>query len=112
MDGLKLGLIVGGVLLFLIGLALSVILIGIPILLIGLYMIIKGAASSEQQNLPIQQQSPQVVYLQAPTPPPQPAVVREREITREIVRVPCRYCGNLNDLATARFCSSCGAPIK
>ncbi len=44
---------------------------------------------------------------------PQPTIVREREVTqREIVRVPCKYCGSLNDLATAKFCSSCGAPIK
>jgi hypothetical protein len=44
----------------------------------------------------------------------QPQVVREsKEVTtREIVKVPCKYCGNLNELATAKFCSSCGAPIK
>jgi len=44
---------------------------------------------------------------------PQPQVIKEREvIQRDIVRVPCKHCGVLNDLATARFCSSCGAPIK
>lgn len=33
-------------------------------------------------------------------------------IQREIVRVPCKYCGTLNDIATQRFCPNCGAPVK
>jgi Zn finger protein HypA/HybF involved in hydrogenase expression len=33
-------------------------------------------------------------------------------IQREIVKVPCKFCGNLNELATARFCPSCGAAVK
>jgi len=33
-------------------------------------------------------------------------------IQREIVKVPCKYCGNLNDLATTRVCPSCGAPVR
>ena len=32
-------------------------------------------------------------------------------IQREIVKIPCRYCGTLNEL-TLRNCPSCGAPIR
>lgn len=39
-----------------------------------------------------------------------PPVTREREIvTRELVRIPCRYCGQLMD-QTATRCPSCMAP--
>jgi hypothetical protein len=34
-----------------------------------------------------------------------------KEINREIVKVPCRYCGSLN-VMTDKKCSSCGAPIN
>jgi hypothetical protein len=40
-------------------------------------------------------------------PPPPPVVVRE--IVREVVRVPCRFCGRLMD-DTALRCPSCGGP--
>ena len=39
--------------------------------------------------------------------------IKEKEvIQREIVKVPCKFCGNLNELATTRFCPSCGAAVK
>lgn len=39
------------------------------------------------------------------------AVQREREVIREIVRLPCRYCGSLvNQLDTK--CGSCGAGLR
>lgn len=45
--------------------------------------------------------------------PAQPQIIREKEVTqREIVKVPCKYCGALNNLATDKSCSSCGAPVK
>lgn len=44
----------------------------------------------------------------AQEPSPQHTVI----IQRDIVKVPCKFCGNLNDLATAKFCSGCGAPVK
>lgn len=45
-----------------------------------------------------------------PPPPPGPAtgVVHEREVIREVVRIPCRFCGTLVDQLAAK-CSSCGA---
>ena len=38
-------------------------------------------------------------------------VIREKEIVKEIVMVPCVYCGSLNP-QTALFCSTCGAGRK
>lgn len=48
-----------------------------------------------------------------PTIAPQPpSVVREREIvTREVVMIPCAYCGNLMP-QTSIFCPNCGARRK
>lgn len=110
---MKVGRIIIGLFLIILGLASSVFIVGIPIFLVGLYLLYKGVTTSAVNPMLVQQQPPpppQVVYVQAP--PPQPTVIREREVTREIVKVPCRYCGNLNDLATDRFCRSCGAPVK
>ncbi len=42
---------------------------------------------------------------------PSESVVREREIIREIVKVPCKYCGTLVEI-TKSSCQSCGAPFK
>jgi len=55
-----------------------------------------------------------LVEKQSAQPTPQHTVfVREKEvIQREIVKVPCRFCGTLNELATTRFCPSCGAAVK
>lgn len=42
-----------------------------------------------------------------------PTVIREvheKETVREVVKVPCRYCQQLN-LMTAAKCSGCGAPL-
>lgn len=52
-----------------------------------------------------------------PTPPPpaparvEPTQVIVKETIREIVKVPCRYCGFLN-VNTESRCGSCGAPTK
>jgi hypothetical protein len=49
--------------------------------------------------------------VQLPSRPTE--IIREKEvIQRDIVKVPCKFCGNLNDLATTRFCPSCGAAGK
>jgi HEAT repeat protein len=39
------------------------------------------------------------------------AIPREREIIREIVKIPCKYCGTLVE-NTAQKCPSCGAPLN
>lgn len=33
-------------------------------------------------------------------------------IQREIVKVPCKYCGSLNDIAGAQTCARCGARVS
>jgi rubredoxin len=33
-------------------------------------------------------------------------------VQREVVKVPCKYCGTLNEIATAKNCSNCGASLK
>jgi RNA polymerase subunit RPABC4/transcription elongation factor Spt4 len=38
-------------------------------------------------------------------------VYKEKEIIREIVKVPCDYCGSLVDV-TSEHCPGCGAPFK
>ena len=45
-----------------------------------------------------------------PPPPTQP-VIQKEVITREVVMIPCQYCGGLM-LQTATFCSNCGAKRK
>jgi hypothetical protein len=42
--------------------------------------------------------------------PPQP-IAREREIIKEIVKVPCRFCGSLVAVTDAK-CPSCSAPLS
>jgi len=42
-------------------------------------------------------------------PPTQ--VYKEKEIIREIVKIPCKYCGTLVDQNAVR-CPSCNAPLK
>jgi hypothetical protein len=39
------------------------------------------------------------------------AIPKERETIREIVKMPCKYCGTLVEI-TATKCPSCGAPFK
>ncbi len=41
-------------------------------------------------------------------PPPGQTVI----IQKEIVKVPCKFCGTLNEIATAKTCSNCGAALK
>jgi hypothetical protein len=41
----------------------------------------------------------------------QPTMVIEREITKEVVKTPCRYCGTLVDAFRSNKCPSCGAPL-
>ena len=42
------------------------------------------------------------------TPPSAQPVIREKEIVREIVMIPCKYCGSLMD-QTVTCCPNCGA---
>jgi len=42
-----------------------------------------------------------------PAPTPQPVIIKEREVIREIVKVKCSHCGNLYDQTLDR-CPHCG----
>jgi len=64
-------------------------------------MVIKTYGAKEEEQ-PV---SPQ------PTPYPTPTVIREREVIKEIVMVPCQYCGSLMP-QTSIFCPHCGARRK
>ncbi|MCI4320338.1 MAG: hypothetical protein L3K23_09475 [Thermoplasmata archaeon] len=46
-----------------------------------------------------------------PTGPVAPAPIHTREIVREVVKVPCRYCGTLFELTDLK-CPGCGASRK
>ena len=47
-----------------------------------------------------------------PKTEPRPTEYREKEIiTREIVRIPCKYCGTLNNQTDTK-CKSCGASLS
>jgi hypothetical protein len=47
----------------------------------------------------------------APPPENAPQVVyKEREVIREVVKIPCRFCGTLNDQLSMK-CAGCGASI-
>ncbi len=50
-----------------------------------------------------------VVVAAAPADSPQ-VIYKEREVIREVVRIPCRYCGTLNDQLSVK-CSGCGAAM-
>lgn len=60
----------------------------------------------------VYQSTPQVVVVPPPVAasPPPTQVFREREVIREIVKIPCRYCGALV-LQTAQRCQNCNAPL-
>lgn len=56
----------------------------------------------------------QANQMPQPTAPPPPAVFVQdhtKEIIKEVVKIPCSYCGALRD-QTWRYCMSCGAPHR
>ncbi len=74
-----------------------------------------GALTTKEIPAP---QPPPVYYVQQPVyypPPPQPApqtVVHQREVvTREVIKVRCRYCGALVDEGV-NTCPKCQAPMR
>jgi len=118
----KVGSIVGGVILMIIGLGFTATIIGaiigIPLLIVGLYLVIKGATSSpprpQQQVVYVQ---PQPVYFPVPPPPgpaysAQPVTVNVQQAAAappppQIMRR-CRYCNTVYP-ESAQKCPSCGA---
>jgi hypothetical protein len=91
------------------------IFVGIP-----LYLVYRFSKRRKQSGLQQRYTEAQVRHLNAQTAffghvpsvstPPPPVIFQTREvITREVVKIPCRYCGQLN-LQSDRFCTGCGAP--
>jgi rubrerythrin len=78
----------------------------IPILFLGaaFWFVYKAAKTKEQQM-------EQSRIAQAAMPPQQQAhvIYKEKETIREVVKVPCKYCGTLVDVTSPK-CPSCGAP--
>jgi hypothetical protein len=78
---------------------------------------ISGSAFYGTKPLAPEIQNALALAVQAATPPPspppstQPPVVVTHEVIKEIVKVPCRYCGQLN-LITDTKCASCGAGVR
>jgi hypothetical protein len=66
------------------------------------------AIQAEEQAKPAQDERPAVVRPEKQAP--SQTVLKEKEI-HVIVKVPCRYCGVLNDQFAAK-CESCGAPTR
>lgn len=79
-------------------------------LFVGMILgIIGGAMGIAWKPAPPQIPTPPVPSTPAPQPP---SVISEREvITREVVMIPCAYCGNLMPQAST-FCPNCGAKRK
>ena len=46
-----------------------------------------------------------------PTYQPNSAMPQTTIVEREIVKIPCKYCGSLNDIVSNRTCPQCGAPV-
>ncbi len=88
---------------------------GAPLIIIGLVVCLSGVLASPPAPVP----PPQPVYVvQQPVyyptypPPPPPQVIQQKEVvTREIVKVRCRYCGALVDEGV-NVCPRCQAPVR
>ncbi len=85
---------------------------GVPLLIIGLVLLLIGAFT----NPPAPPQP--VYYVQQPAyyppyqPPTQPQIIHQKEVvTREIVKIRCRYCGALVDEGVGT-CPRCQAPMR
>jgi len=54
---------------------------------------------------------PPLTEFPAPTTQTPTTIIKEREVIKEVVMVPCRYCGGLMPQASL-FCPNCGAGRK
>jgi hypothetical protein len=68
--------------------------------------------ASEMRHTIVQTRMRRVAETRAPPPPPPSfSPTFTREIVREVVKVPCRYCGTLFELSDVK-CPGCGAARK
>ncbi len=92
------------------------VICGAPLIILAFILLIYGLATSPPAPAPPPQPiyvMPQPVYYPPPYPPPAPPpVVQQREVvTREVVKVRCRYCGALVDEGV-NTCPRCQAPMR
>jgi len=114
--GARIGLFVLGAFLFLGGIGGMFLnpsaggaLLFFGILLVAIAWVSKRTRVAPPAPVVVYQQVPMVI--QATAAPASQTYVREREITREVVKSRCPNCGSLN-LETDRVCGACGAPIR
>jgi hypothetical protein len=76
-------------------------IIALVVLIIIIYVIVRivGGLSRRPAQFP-------APATQGPT-----TIIKEREVIKEIVMVPCRYCGGLMPQASL-FCPNCGAKSR
>ena len=71
--------------------------------------------ATEMRSTIVQARQRRLAETRPPPPPPTghlgPPPVHTREIVREVVKVPCRYCGTLFELTDLK-CPGCGAARK
>ena len=92
---------------------ISVVVIGVLVLILIVLLIVVWGIAIARRSMRAFRQGYREAF-QPPTkaqPPdqPEPPVVREI-VTREVVKVPCKYCGTLVEL-TEKQCPSCKAPV-
>jgi len=114
---MRIGRVILGFILLVFGAALLAdtytAICGAPLVLVGLIVLVVGLVTTRRVPVP---PPPQVVYVQQPyyPPPPPPQQVTQvyqKEVVREVVKVPCRYCGTLVEI-TAVQCPNCHAPLR
>ena len=92
------------------------VIIGLLLLGGGIYEIVQGGKSvakeihSEPPPVMVPERKPPQNRVNIPDPAP--SVIYQKEIQKEIIMLPCKFCGNLNRLGLDKHCGSCGAPIK
>jgi hypothetical protein len=65
---------------------------------------------NQLSRLQIPQTAPMLQSMQIPQPT-RDTYVREKEVIKEVVMIPCKYCGALTP-QTSLYCPHCGAPAR
>jgi Ca2+/Na+ antiporter len=84
------------------------VLVGSFIIMLFVVAFVYGQRGSEEEDgEEMEEETPQEVEPSAQPRGPT-TIIREREVIREIVMLPCKYCGALMP-QTSVFCPHCGA---
>ncbi len=85
---------------------------GVPLLIVGLVFLLIGLLTNPPAPPRPVYYVQQPVYYPTYQAPAQPQVIQQKEVvTREIVKVRCRYCGTLVDEGVGT-CPRCQAPMR